>query len=171
MNDQRHPLATNWRDNTRSRLRDIGCQSIAEFLAKHPGVPYVDLPEILAGNVAAPISIAKMQFEEANAKGEIRAAALDCMAREINHHLKSGWAMGKRLGPNAKSEHQRRAEFLTAGAYASWVTQVEVSDNKLRPLADAVWDALEEHQPPLGWRASGAEDPIIVAAFDKGWPA
>ena len=163
----RHALIGDWRARMKARLAELGFANIDEFLARYPAVPYLKLPEILGKDVAIPILIVKLQLEEAKDGRRLRAAAMDCLAREINHYLSTGWAREK---PGMMAEEKQRSEFLKASACTSWVTQIEMTDSEARAPAMAVWLALVESNPGTGWRPSGQADPVIEGAFRTGWP-
>jgi hypothetical protein len=85
---------------------------------------------------------------------------MDGFSREVVENLKRGWGVG------------RHADFRTAGVYAGWMALLEFRADapQLRPKGDAVWNSLKEIQPPRGWLPSGPNDPVIQAAFARGWP-
>jgi hypothetical protein len=120
--------------------------------------PYVKLAKRLGGDVAA-VHVMWVQFEEAEHRGRVRNAAMDGLARELTAHLKRGWGRGL------------HRQFNAAGADAGFLTLLDHAHRECRPLAEAVWRALQDLCPPTGWLPSGADDPLIVAAFAKGWPA
>jgi len=146
-----------WRAKVRSRLHEIGCETVHDFLARYPGEPYRKLVSRLGGDVAA-LQLTMMQLEESGEQGGLRDTAKDRLARLVNGHLKKGWAQGQ------------HADFNTAGVYADWVTELERFQPYARQFADAVWQALLSIPPPAGWKPSGADDPILTDAFDRAWP-
>jgi hypothetical protein len=147
----------NWRARIRSRLEALGYQTIAEFLAQHRAEPYLQLAARLGEDVAA-IQVQILHCDDAREKGNVRAMAMDSLARDLRTNLAAGWS-----GP-------AKGDFDTSGAYADWVSRLEVQLPGFRPVADATWQALEQLTPPTGWQASGPHDPVIVAAFARGWP-
>jgi hypothetical protein len=148
-----------WRARIRERIHSRGSESVRGFLEHHPAEPYFKVARRLGDDVAA-IQLARMQFEEAVDRDEVRQVAMDGFSREIVENLKRGWGVG------------RHADFRTAGVYAGWMALLEFRADAphLRPMGDAVWNSLKEIQPPQGWLPSGPNDPIIQAAFAKGWP-
>ncbi len=54
----------NWRAKILSRIREVGCESISEYLAKFPAVPYTKVAETLGDEVAA-VQLAQLQLEAA----------------------------------------------------------------------------------------------------------
>jgi hypothetical protein len=146
-----------WQAKLRSRLRSLGFEKIQDFLAQFPSEPYLKLVKRLGEDVA-PLQLIWEQFREAQQQGRIRAAAKDCLAREITGQLRHGWGKGVRV------------DFQTAGAYANWVTELTRFQPDVRPMADAVWRTLNELKPPPGWLPVGPDDPHIAAAFAAGWP-
>jgi hypothetical protein len=168
MNTNKHPLIGDWRARIRDRLLELGFQTVNAFLIEYPGLPYLELSQILGEGIAVPICIVTMQFEEAKAQGNIREAALDALPRAINQYLPTGWQ--KDGGDTLEENEKKRIDLLTANAYAIWVTQLERCDKGLKPLADAVWRALHTCRPDVGWRPTGPNDLLIKMAFEKGWP-
>lgn len=157
------PVGT-WEPGWQARLLDSvraeGAHAVTDFLARFPGEPAIQVAKRLPGNVAA-VQLELLQFEEAERAGRLRDAAKDAFCRLIRDNLKRGWGRG------------RHAEFNTASTYADWLSLLEFRalHPELRPVGDAVWQALLQLAPPDGWLPSGSEDPLIVAAFNAGWPS
>jgi hypothetical protein len=147
-----------WRAKIRARLQETGCESVAAFLGQFPAEPYTKTAERLGNDVAA-FQLEWMQFEERKGENDIRSLAMDSLARDVSAHLPSGWR------PSAKED------FETAGVYADWVVRLQQAQPEAAPKAKAVWAALEALQPPVGWKPSGPDDPLIVSAFGKAWPS
>jgi hypothetical protein len=149
--------AGDWRKRVFSRIRATGYETITDFLAKSPADSYFDLAERLGEDVAA-LQLQWMQFGEANDERSIRFAAMDSFVREITYHLPKGW------------KQDAKSDFDTAGVYADWIGRIQEKQGELRPKAQAVWDALKKASPPIGWLPKGPDDPLIVSAFQQGWP-
>lgn len=147
-----------WATRLRARVRDHGAETISDFLKMHPAVPYTEVVKRLAPWVAA-MQLSRLQMEEARDQGTLREAAMDSLARNLNE-LPEGWV--------ADSVTESRA----AGAAAHTTTAVEIDGRspQFRSHLLEVYKALKALQPPVGWRPSGANDPLIQAAFDRGWP-
>ena len=159
MQEQNLPWVGDWRATVRGRIHALGCETVSEFLARYPAVPYFKVArELGASVVAAQLEI--MQFEEAADSASVRAAAQEMLVRKINQHLKRGWGKGI------------HREFNTAGVISDWQTFLKVTLNAphLVALSENVWTRLTEASPPQGWLPKSAADPYIFAAFEKGWP-
>lgn len=157
-----------WRKRVLERVREMGYQSVSDYLKARPGVPYLDLAEELSrplaggeyGDVAA-VQIEELQYLEAESEGKLREAAMDSLVRILRDRLgQGGWNEGA------------GADFKRAWAYASWSGLVSRcgEDRVAEAYADKTWEALKELSPPRGWLPSSPEDPYVVAAFNKGWP-
>lgn len=146
-----------WRKRVMSRIQAADCDTVSEYLAKAPTDSYVDAAARLGADVAA-LQLQWMQFGEANAPETIRVAAMDSLAREIYRYLPNGW------NKNAKSD------FDTARVYASWIGMIQEKEPNLRQRAQAVFDALDKLNPPVGWLPAGTHDPVLLHAFALGWP-
>jgi hypothetical protein len=157
MNPTQTVWTGDWQRRVRSRLLSLGCVTMQDFLARFPGESYLKIAERLGNDIAA-IQVEVTQYDEAKALSQIRDAAKDSLARDLNSHVPDGW------------RHGAKGDFETSGAYADWVGRVQDAEQSLRTRADAVWTALEKLHPPVGWKPAGPSDPIIAAAFEKGWP-
>jgi hypothetical protein len=147
----------NWRAKILSRIREVGFESVTNYLAKFPAMPYMRVAEKLGEDVAA-VQVAQVQFEEAKGMRKIREAAIDSLPRDLNYYLKDGW------------RHGAKNDFDTSSAFAVWATRLDQLSLGLKDTVDAVWAALEKLQPSTGWRPGGGNDPLIQKAFDEGWP-
>lgn len=146
-----------WRARVAARVSALVYPSVMAFLESIPAVPYVAAADQLADDVAA-IQLERMQFEEALRAGSVRQAAIDSVVRDANYHLPGGW-------PANPSGH-----FHVAGVYADWVTRLMGIQADLEAKGKAVWAALTALSPPAGWLPTRVDDPLIVAAFERGWP-
>jgi hypothetical protein len=130
---------------------------MTELLGRFPGEPYIRVAERLGENVAA-LQLEWMHFGEATARGEVRRAAMDSLARDLNAYIPNGW------------RHGAKGDFDTARAFASWATRLEQYMPELKSKANAIWDTLEAIKPQAGWSPSGPDDDMIAQAFSIGWP-
>jgi hypothetical protein len=146
--------AGDWGGRVVAHFRALGYSSVAEFLERNPAEPYLALADRLGDDMAA-FQLERVQFEDAQRSGTVRRAAMDSLARDVNDQLPGGW-------PDDSTGH-----FGVARVYATWATRLEMTDAGLKALADAVWAALS---PPAGWLPTREDDPLITAAFDRGWP-
>jgi hypothetical protein len=85
---------------------------------------------------------------------------LDSLVRELNGHLRHGWARG----PNA--------QFKTAAAFAMWKNGVvfQGKQPQLAPLLERIWTQLEIVPPAVGWRPDSTSDALIQTVFARVWP-
>ena len=179
--------SADWQQRLRNRLHSIGCESVGEYLEKHPAQSYLAVAKALGEDVAA-VQLSRMQLQEVRDERSFRRVAMDSLAREISANLPNGWQLsserpkldaGESLWKHLASkgsevseeERKDRVEFQTAGAYAYWVTLLRSYDQSVEPRALAVWNALKSLSPPSGWRPVGPDDPLILRAFELGWPA
>jgi hypothetical protein len=149
--------AANWRKKIVDRTLAEGCCTLSEYLARFPGRPYIELAQGLGEDVAA-VQLEWIHVAEAKEQGHLRRMAMDSLARDINGYLPSGW------------RHGAENDFETALAFSVWAVRLKQCVPELESKLDAVWDALEELRPPVGWTPSGPDDEVICKAFSKGWP-
>jgi hypothetical protein len=147
----------NWQQRVVARLRSLGCVGVVEYLARFPGEPYVSVAKSLGDDIAA-LQLEWLHLKEAAEKRELRQAAKDSLARDLNRYLPDGW------------RHGAKGDFDTSSAFAVWATRLQQCEFVLQSEANSVWDALEELKPSRGWRPVGPEDELIIQAFHKGWP-
>ena len=101
-----------------------------------------------------------MYFEEAKRNNAVRCAAMDALCRTLHDKLKHGWKSGL---------HAKR---MMAGAYSEWLAVLEFRTlaPELSSVGEAVWNELDNANPPAGWLPGDPNDRILVAAFDRAWP-
>jgi hypothetical protein len=149
----------NWSQRIHRALRERGFETASEFLERFPGESYLTVVNRIAPWVAA-MQLINLQMREARTAGTLRAAAMDGCARNLNDRLPEGWM------------ESSNAESSLAGALAgvSASLTVDAESPELARRLDGVYKALRSLCPPVGWRPSGPDDPIIREAFDRGWP-
>lgn len=132
-----------------------GYESVEALLNRHPGASYITLGEQIG---ILPVAIIAAHLTRAHRAGAsaFRDAARDSLARHLNQSLPHGWN-----GPEGR--------FDNIVPFSSWATSVETAAGAEARDRDAVFDALERHAP-TGWRPTSADDPVLVAAFNEGWP-
>jgi hypothetical protein len=140
-----------------ARVRALGYPSVTAFLESIPAEPYLAAADRLGGDVAA-IQLERVHLEEAQRAGTVRRAAIDSFVREVNYHLPGGWP------------HNPTGHFRVASVYATWTTRLQMTNADMKPKADAVWAALTTLSPPAGWLPTRVDDPLVVTAFNRGWP-
>ena len=153
-----------WVPNWPSRLQEAvakqGYSSITAFLSQFPGESYILVAERFDFPVAA-AQLSTLHFHEAKTcTNKLREAAMDAFARELNDRLPNGWKPDTETTSDA------------ASAYASTSTFVELEANapQFNNHVSLMYNALKKRNPHLGWKPTGPTDPLIVAAFDEGWP-
>lgn len=157
-----HHNDANWSQESLGRIdqaiQTLGFANLSQFLALVPARPYGEISKQL-GDVA-PIQIIAVQFQEAKAAGRIRDAAKDSLCRNLVEQLPNGWQKGE------------NADWQTVRALSSWTSEIQVTGEceELKSTLLNVAKCLREVPPPTGWIPTGPDDPIIGAAFDKGWP-
>jgi len=80
--------------------------------------------------------------------------ARDTLARALRELLRRGWRY--RGG---------EMDFPTAAALSDWETTMGTWGAGCGDLARQVVDTLLQAEPPIGWRPSGADDPLLIAVF------
>lgn len=170
-----------WHARALSRVNSRGYTSILDYLRDHPARPYLALAEELGPDVVA-MQFVRIAFEDAQRNGQLRWASMDCLVREIHEIFPSGW--GKVHIPDnnrlltkedrsqlAAQPETERIDFQKAQVFGNWVAMVDQVPASAKPRLRAVWAALQELCPPVGWLPKGPDDPLVVGAFEKGWPA
>ncbi len=169
----------NWQARALTGLNSRGYASILDYLRDNPAKPYLAVAEELGPDIVA-MHLVRMEFEDAEREGHLRWAAMDCLARELREVFPNGW--GKVHKPPKRSPianerqdeidetDEERIQFQKAKAIGIWVAMVGQVPTNAKPCLRAVWAALQELCPPVGWLPQGPDDPLIVGAFEKGWP-
>ena len=151
-----HPWMLDWPDRVARLVRAMGYADLQSLLATMPAATYEEVANEI-GHDVAPIQVLVVQFKEAKLANAVRRAAMDSLARQVTDEFPQGWGIAE------------RPEYRSAVALADWISSIVVSgdceayENRLDNIADSL-------QPPTGWIPTGADDPVIRAAFDMHWP-
>lgn len=133
------------------RERELSAQ---EFLAQRPGWPWAQVLRELDEPVA-PVQLIAFLQAAAVRDGWVDWFARDTLARALRERLRRGWRF--RGGDEM--------DFPTASALSDWETTMGTWGAGCGDLARRVVDALRQAEVPIGWRPSGAGDPLLVAVF------
>ncbi len=147
---------SDWKRKVYIRLCAAEADSVTEWLSRYPGVPYLELADVLGADVAA-IQIEMLHMEEAIQRRDLRSAAIDSLIRDFSEYLPNGW------------KEQPDGDFDTASVYATWATRITQADSRLEEITLKVWRHLKQMSPPKGWMPEGLDDRLINAAFDAQW--
>ena len=148
------------------RLLELGFDTLGSFLDQRRGVGVVRLAEEM-GSAFVGVDLARAILEQAHRKGPaaLRAAARDLLARHLREILVAGWGR-----PRPDELAGIDADTINYSAVGTWQVQVAATNRTLRAATQAVAEALDKVAPE-GWLPAGADDPVLVSAFDRGWPA
>ena len=143
----------------RDAISSKGFSNPADFFVKYPTASYTTLARTLGPSIA-PLALVKLRYQLARHEGSLREAARESLIRELNGHLKRGWGVGT------------NARFHCASAFSFWLNGFKeyAYSGDDESLLLKVWDALTSSKPPTGWHPTSCNDPLITAAFEKGWP-
>jgi len=147
-----------WEKRMESRLHSLGCRSIADYMGMFSDEPYSVLAKRLGDDVA-PMQLMSLQYREAAAQGQPIVAAKDSLVRILLDLNKRGWNVGL---------HWKRRRV---DVHVEWLNTPPMHDDlKFEKQKEKVWQALLQSNPPDGWIPTSIQDPILKAAFEKGWP-
>ncbi len=132
------------------RERELFAQ---RFLAQRPGWPWGKLLREL-DEPLAPVQFICFLQAAAVRGGWVDWFARDTLARALRERLRRGWRFGG-----------GEMDFPTAMALGDWETTMGTWGTGCRDLARQVVEALLQAEPPMGWRPSGADDPLLMAVF------
>ncbi len=144
-----HPDAQGFLDRW-LRERDLSAQ---QFLAQRPGWPWGKLLREFDEPVA-PVQLVCFLQAAAARDGWVDWFARDTLARALRERLRRGWRFGG-----------GEMDFPTAMALSDWQTTMGTWGAGCGDWARKVVDALLQAEPPMGWRPSGADDPLLMAVF------
>jgi len=151
-----------WRGDWHRRMIEIleerGFRSLTAFAQARPDATLGSLAtEIGVGDVA-PIQVQWVLYEEAKSSGALRPFAADLLVRRLRE-VEEGWPAGNGYGDQKAVRHQLIA----------WqgCLRDEGEEARLAQVTRALLDATDI---PPGWKPSGPDDPVIVAAFERYWP-
>jgi hypothetical protein len=130
-----------------------------QFVGMFPQESFSELAKRLGDDVA-PIQVEEFLIREGRDTEKDREIAMECLVRMMHEHNRRGWNRGK------------HAWFRQSSVLSNWLSMSILDSSESPPFEDekrAVWAALEQGKPPEGWLPLSVSDPIILAAFDKGW--
>ena len=148
------------------KVRALGFDSLEAFLTSRPGVGDVTFAKELGPPIVG-VDLVREFLTRAHARGQIafREAALDLLARHLREGLPNGW---NRLGPADDADTD--VEMVNIAAFTIWSSQIALVDETVHESALSVFDALKT-TVQTGWRPEDHSDPLLRAAFNRGWPA
>jgi hypothetical protein len=142
MNHTKSAWHGDWAARIQRRMHEIGCETIADYLARCPGETYISAARGLGDDIA-PVQLAHLQLQEAKEQGHLRLAAMDSLTREINESLVNGWGCSDRsayqgatplpkdIGRSFQAEEDRHIQFLTDNVYVSWILPLKRCDESV----------------------------------------
>ncbi|KAB2909166.1 MAG: NUDIX hydrolase [Kofleriaceae bacterium] len=147
------------------RLRERGFASATEYVAGQPAASLIALANGLGADVAA-VQLERRLFDEAKAAGAVERHLRDLLVRSLHEHLPEGWQLdwGPDVPGDTTTAWARRARTFAHWAPAGWLEDY-------KDAIDAIIDVIAEGGSPFpqGWLPMDADDPILVAFFQKHW--
>lgn len=155
--------AEKWQERMLSRVKELGFESFEHFLSARAGAAYAALASELGDFM--PVMVEDLQMRRASQAGESakRVAAMDSLVRVFRDLLPGGW------DTTAPTSEGVEPSFMNIVAGSNWSAMLRRAGIE-ETVTDAVWDAIQR-RVQAGWRPTGVDDAVIVAAFDEAWPA
>jgi hypothetical protein len=136
-----------WLNRIKERVKELGYNSIFEFIDTYPAESYSDLAKMLSVDKdVAPVQVAKMHALASLERCK-KGAIIDSFCRRINEDLPNGWGIGKYW------------ESRLMGSLSMW---------------EGMWDELAnlenfdeilfEISPTQGWKPN-KDDPLVQDIF------
>lgn len=149
-----------WEQDVYQRLKALGHSSVRDFLQANPLLGYTALAKTV-GEKTVPFMLGFLQYREAIEVGELCLAAMDSFSRKYRECNPGGW--------KAKSHADNIADFASATGLLA--AELAAIDPRLEGTMASIFNDICDRDPPAGWTPTGATDPVLLAAFDKCWPA
>lgn len=153
------PWSADWERLVRSRVADLGFETLESFVIARAGRTFGQLAKEL-GPPVAHMQVQALFLADSTKAGAFRDAAAECLARTILEEFPRGWGRGARI------------DYRKAGVISHWVSdmlhrveQSEIDEETLRAIAFALRD---EVAPPEGWTPESGLDEHIRRAFEIG---
>lgn len=140
------------------RLKALGFDSLADYLAARIGVPYPTLADELGDSVLG-MHLAALHVRRAK---DCRAAAADALVRVLRQVLTKGWDL------TDASEAGVSREFVNGTAWTYWAAMLDRCAPSEEVL-EAIWEHIKANAR-TGWLPATPDDPIIAEAFRSAWP-
>jgi hypothetical protein len=136
-----------WKARINDFVRRYGCDSVWQYLQKHPTTSFLDMAKSIGD--AAAIQIQGIVVEHCMEHGLLGEFVRDAIVRGVHSALPSGW------------NNLKDRRFSVSGNTA----------NLPSPYSDLVQglmtDLLRHNPPPTGWLPTSKDDPVLKAAYDR----
>ena len=154
-----HPWAEGWEGRIQTRIRELGHASVIEFLDSHPQMDYRTVSALIS---TPPIQLIEVQMAEAQSRGFLRRAIMDCLSRNILRKFPDGWS-------NRGDDPNLSKRVL---AFSGWLSDVgrSVQSPDIRPVLESVLAHFVQNPPPDNWVPAGPDDSFLRLVFDTCWP-
>jgi hypothetical protein len=161
---------TNWQDEIRSRIHDLGFNDTYDFVLSKPGQSFGEMFRTLQGVKSrqdspklAFVQLKETFYVDAARQGKLREAFGEALVRCLQQFLRSGWSRGNRA-------HQRRIDARVHWPVPHFVPNSSFSHSDWSMIQDQVWKKLEELCPPDEWCPTDFSDTLIQSALYDTWP-
>jgi hypothetical protein len=153
------------RDSLCRTLESRGFTTATAYADSRPQTPLAELAGELGFPFAA-VLLERKLVEEADDAGRMDCLARSLLARELRSALPEGWPRGWMESVNA--DETQGPLFRRAGAFLSVTMALPDAHGA---AVERVRRAMETADIPIGWSPAGADDPVLLEAFDSYWPA
>jgi hypothetical protein len=145
----------NWRKRVQDRVTAKGFSSLLAWSESRPLVSYIELARELGPDDLAAVQVEELLYDEATKAG----------AATLHRFLRAGLAryLCEGLPPSGWDVKGTRGWSGAASGWAHWKSEVRPAYEE---QAGKIWDELVA-RAPHGWRPTGIDDPLLVAAFES----
>ncbi len=141
-----------WKTRVRERVAERGYETLISFAERNQTATFFELAKMLGEHVA-PIQLQQLLSEAYYSQGQYPRYLRAALAREIRRAMPEGW----NVAPNS--------DFQKVSAVSDWENGTA---EEYAEFAERVWETLKNAGGiPRGWLPNGADDPVIVNAFER----
>jgi hypothetical protein len=166
MTHQQLSLGTtrDWRERLCRELEARGFSSATGYADSQPLASLPELANSLGADEIAAMQLEERLVEEAEGNGTMERCARSLLARDLRQELPEGWQREW----NEALEETHSPLFRKTGVFSSLTMALP---ELYAPATERIRKAMDAATIPLGWLPDGADDPILVAVFDRHWLA
>jgi hypothetical protein len=152
MKQQKSAWEGNWQARVNERIKERGYETLISFAERNPKATFFELAKML-GEQVAPMQVEQLVSNAYYEQGQVARYFRSALARHIRRAMPEGWNVADNF------------DFRRVGALIDWENG---TPDEYATFTENVKTVLKNANGiPKGWLPNGADDPIIVDAFEK----
>lgn len=158
-----------WEDRFREVVQEMGFDDVYAFVEQHPDKSLNQLYGLVQQHESS-TGLDRICLEyfyqtffiDALSNNRLKEAITESLLRSLKFNLRNGWNTGKDI-------LKRRYNAKHGWPKPSFAMQAVAGYDELSTFQNAVWQSIENADPPEDWCPQSVDDPILKQAFEKSW--